>query len=263
MSGLMCHGACHLIEDGFGGLGGVWGVGDGAAYDEVAGAHAQGFGWRGGALLVTGRASGGTDSGDDEGALRACEGAERGDLLRRADEASDSGVEAHAGEEFDLLGRGAVEADGGDLGFIHAGEDGDGEELRWIGDAGEGFAGGGDHGRAAGGVDGEHVDPEARGGAHCAGNGVGDIVKLEVEEDLVAAAQEGFEHGRAGGDEEFEADFEPGACVVKAVNEDGGGGGIGHVQSNDEALPGGFAGISEGGEAGSAEGRIGIEAWHT
>ena len=209
LRGRTLEGFGHLVEDGLGGGGGVLGLGDGAADDQVACAVAEGLGGGGDALLVADAGSGGADAGDDENACWAGEGAEGCDLLRGADEASDAGGDAHAGEQLNLGGRGAVKADGGGLGGIHAGEDGDGEELGWVGQASKGFIGGGEHGRAAGGVDGEHVHAEGSGGADGSGDGVGDVVEFEVEEDGMAALEEGLEDGGSGGDEELKADFEP------------------------------------------------------
>ncbi len=97
-------GCGHFFQDCFGGFGGVGGVGDGAAYDEVAGALAEGFGWGGDALLVACFGAGGADAGSDQYAFRAGERAQGCNLLRGADEAADSGFEAHLGEQIHLGG---------------------------------------------------------------------------------------------------------------------------------------------------------------
>ena len=94
----------HFLENGLGSLGRMGGLGDGAAHDQVAGAQAQGFGGRGDALLVANRGSCGADAGDYQHALGAGERAQRGHLLRRADEAAHPGLEAHAGQQFHLFG---------------------------------------------------------------------------------------------------------------------------------------------------------------
>lgn len=125
-----------------------------------------------------------------------------------------------------MFGGRAAEADGTELRSIQAGEDGDGKELRRAGGTGKRFTGGGEHGGSAGGVEGEHVDAQPGGRANGAGNGVGDIVELEVEEDAMAATQDGLEDRRARGDKELEANLEPRTGVVQPVEKDGGSAGI-------------------------------------
>ena len=119
----------HFGEDLGGGAGGVGGLGDGSADDEVAGAEAEGIGGGADALLVAEVCAGGADAGDDEDGLRSGEGSNGGDLLRRADEAGDACVERHAGEEECLFARRAVVANGLGLCLVNAGEHGDGEKL--------------------------------------------------------------------------------------------------------------------------------------
>jgi len=126
---------CHFGEDGLGGLGGVGSLGDGSADDEVASSLAESVSGGGDPLLVGDLGAGGADAGNDQDTFRAGDGSEGGDFLRRADEAANAGGQAGAGEEFGLLGGRTVEADGGDLGLIHAGEDSDREEFRGIGEA--------------------------------------------------------------------------------------------------------------------------------
>ena len=57
--------------------------------------------------------------------------------------------------------------------------------------------------------------------------------------------QQGFEYPGTGGDEELEPDLEPGAGVVQAIDENGGRGGVGHIQGDDEASARDLSGIAE------------------
>ena len=153
-------GAAHFFEDGVGGSGGIGGLGDGAADDEVAGSGGESGGGSGDAFLVGGGAAGRTDAGDDEsrGGKAVAQG---GDLFGAGDEAVDARGRGGFGEAEDLGFGGVVDADGGSW-LIHAGEDGDSEELgrRWAG--GGGFGSGFEHGGAAGGVDGEEFGRRGR-----------------------------------------------------------------------------------------------------
>src|ERR1035441_1079478 len=214
----------HFFEDGVGGFGGVGGLGDGAAYDQVAGALAEGFGGGGDALLVACLSAGGADAGGDQHAIGAGEGAQGRHLLGRADEAAQPGGEAHPRQQFDLFAGGALDADGADLGRVHAGEHGDGEEFRRVGDAGERGPGGGQHGGTTCGVDGDHAHAQRGGGAHGGGHGVGNVVELEVEEDGVAAPDERLENGGTGGDKKLQPHLEPLAVALELGDEAGGGG---------------------------------------
>ncbi len=101
------------------------------------------------------------------------------------------------------------------------------------------------HGGSTRGVNGHHADTEACGGANSAGNGVGNIMEFQVEEDGVAAIEERFEDGGTGGDEEFETNFEPDAGAFQAVEEIYRCGLVGHIESDDQALAGAFYGVQD------------------
>jgi hypothetical protein len=226
----------HLSQNRRCGGNGVRSMGDGAADDQVAGALAQGFGGRGYALLVADGGAHGADAGDDEYALRAGEGTEGSNLLWGADKAANSFGDAHAGKKVNLSGGCAIEANGRDLGGIHAGEHGDGEQLRPVWHAFKGIAGGGQHRRSTRGVDSEHVDAESGDRAYGSGHRIGNVVELQIEKDGVAALEERFKDGRAGGGEQLQAYFEPLASALKLVGQSDGGSGVGDIEGHDQAL---------------------------
>jgi len=128
------------------------------------------------------------------------------------------------------------DAGGLELRLVHAGENGDGEELGWIRQAGGGFGGGGEHGGASAGMDGEELRAERRDRTHRGGDGVGNVVEFQVEEDGVAAIPERLNDGAPSGEVEFEADFEPLAGPFKTVDESEGFGSRREVEGDDEAL---------------------------
>jgi len=227
-------GGGHFLEDGFGGGGGVGGLGNGAADDEVTGALAKGFRGGGNAALVADLGAGGADARNDEDAFRAGKSAEGGDLLGGADESADSGSQAHAGQQFHLFCWRTIKADSADLDLIHAGEHGDGEQFRGIGQSIERGTGSSEHGGATAGVDIEHVDSQAGCGANGSCDGVGDVVKFQVEKDLVATFEDGFKDRGSNGSEQFHAYFEPDAGAMQPLDELGGGGGVGHVEGYNE-----------------------------
>jgi len=233
----LCVGRCgvlHFFEDGISGGGGIGGLGDGAADDEIGRPCGEGSGGSGDAFLVADRCSSGADAGNNEGGGRIVL-AEGGDFFGARDEAGDAGLGGGFCEAEDLVFGRVVDADGGELKLIHAGEDGDGEELRGVGAGGSGFCSGFQHGGAAGGVDGEELGTEGGDGADGARDGVGDVVQFEVKEDGEVAAAELADDGGTFGDEELEADFEPAAEALELVGEGEGWGGAGVVEGDDEA----------------------------
>jgi hypothetical protein len=214
---------------------------------------AEGLGWGGDALLISYFRAGGADARSYQYNFRAGERAEGGNLLRRADEAADSSFEAHFGQELYLSGGLAADADGGELGRVHAGENGYGQQLGRVAEAVESLVGGGKHGGASGGVEGEHADAEGGGGTHRRGYGVGNVVELEVEKDGVAAGQKWFKDGGTCGDEKLQTYFEPEALALELVDQGFSSGGIGDIERYDETLAG-F--VQRVGLAGGCEGRM-------
>ena len=125
-------------------------------------------------------------------------------------------VLGESGEAEDLLGGGGGDADAGEFVRVHAGEDGDGEKARRAGGGG-GLGCGVHHGGASAGVDGEEGGSGVGGGADGSGYGVGDVVELEVEEDVEAAVAKLLHDGVAGGVVELHPDFEPLTSLAEAV----------------------------------------------
>lgn len=229
-----------LVHDGFGGFSRVGGLGDGPAYDEETGTGFYGSSGGGDALLVASASARRTDARNHQNTLGTGESAQRAHFLRGADKAIDTRCQSHAGQKLGLFGGRAADCDGLKLLRIHTGEDGDGEQLRRVWDAFECGAGGGEHGRATKRMESDHARAMCCGGAHCPGHRVGDIVQLEIEEDGMAAVDELFDYGWASGGEELQADFEPVAMVLEAVDEIKGSRRIGRIQGHDQPAAGFF-----------------------
>ena len=85
-------------------------------------------------------------------------------------------------------------------------------------------------------MDGEQGCSRPGGGADGSGYGVGDVVELEVEEDVEAAVAEVFDEAVAGGVVELHADFEPLAGVAETVYEIERLTGVGEVEGHGEAV---------------------------
>jgi hypothetical protein len=68
--------------------------------------------------------------------------------------------------------------------------------------------------------------------ADSSGYGVGDVVKLEIEEDVEAAVAELVDERCSGGVEEFHADFEPLAGLFEAIDQSESLGGVGKIESD-------------------------------
>ena len=75
------------------------------------------------------------------------------------------------------------------------------------------------HRRAAGRVDVDHPDAEPRGRGDRAGDGVRDVVELQVEEHAIAAADQLFDERRAVAGEQPAADLEAADRAAQRVGE--------------------------------------------
>ncbi len=172
------------------------------------------------AALIAECGSSGPNAGNDERGFGCELGAEQSDLFGGTDhsELRSSCLLRQLGEAKDLLCGRIGDADSVELGGIHAGENGDGEEL---GSARNGCCFGccANHRFASTGVNRQQGSTAVRDRANGSSDGVGNVVELEVEEDLEAAMAQGFEQRIAGGVEEFHADLEPAASAIEAVDE--------------------------------------------
>ena len=122
---------------------------------------------------------------------------------------------------------------GVEVGAVERGEDGDGEELRR--GVAAAFGGGGDHVRVA--VDGEEVGGDGGGeAAGGGGDGGADVEELHVEEDALALGLELAGEVEAAGGEEAEADLVEADLVAEGLGEGAGGGGVGEVEADDQAV---------------------------
>ena len=125
----MCwlQGALDLGGDGAGGGLRIVGGGDGTADDEVVGSGADGILGSDNARLVSGNATGRTDSGRDEGESCAESMAQARGFLGRGNDAATSGAESQSGESenlrFDIIG----DANFDEIGRGERGEDGYGQ----------------------------------------------------------------------------------------------------------------------------------------
>ncbi len=246
----LSRGGGDFVKDGGGSRGGVGRLRDGATDDEEICSGGDGGRGRGHALLVAGGGAGRTDAGDDQrdGGKR---GADGGNFPGAEDQAVNAGLPGQGGKAIHLGCRRAGHADGAELFRVHAGEHCDGQKPRRAGEAGGGGRGGFQHGGAPGSVEGEQAGPGGRRGADGSGDGVGNVVQLEIEEDGKAAVGEGGDDGRAFGNEQLEADLEPAAGGAETVGEGESRGGVGYVERDDEAVLGWSGGVSH---AGSPEG---------
>ncbi len=96
--------------------------------------------------------------------------------------------------------------------------------------------GGSQHLATARGVHGEHADAQLGGLADGCGDGGGDVVILEVEEDLPAGADEIADYLRAFGGIELHPDFVAEGGIAHGRHDLVGGGRGRYIQSNDQTL---------------------------
>lgn len=212
--------AGHFRQDAPGGFGAVDRSQDGAAHDDVAGAVFHGLDRRQDAFLVSGLGTGRSDTRCDDEKFGAELLPQDRQLPRRGDHAIHAGTLGESGTGEDFIRHIAG----------HTGEDGDGY------DPGSGVYGGrgAQHFFAAGAVDGQHEDMVRRGCGHGVGDGMGDVVELQVEEDLPAFTVEKPDDVRADPSEELAANFVD-FDVVAQLADDGRGFGKGvHVERHDK-----------------------------
>ncbi len=117
---------------------------------------------------------------------------------------------------------------------VHACEDSNGEHLQRT--AFCGICGRAEHGRATGGMDSKQVSTGCGGDTRRGGDGIWNIVQLEVEKDVLAALLQSMDDGRAFCQVEFKADLVPENRVAKLVDEAEGVGGRGNVKGDDELV---------------------------
>ena len=116
-----------------------------------------------------------------------------------------------------------------------AGEDRDRDEQRRARHARDRVARRAHHRFAAARVHVDHPHAQPRGRAARAGDGVGDVVELEVEEHIEAALLQLLHHRRSRGDEELLADLHAAKLGIEARGDRERRLGIGEVQRNDDA----------------------------
>ena len=152
-----------------------------------------------------------------------------------------AGLDGHASQEADLfLGR-PLDTDGVQLGLVHGGQDRDGEELAVRqGDIGR-LAGSGDHLGTTGGVEGEEGTGTTLEALHRRGDGVGNVMQLEVEEDLEAQGMEFVDDARTMTREELQAEFHPGEVAGQGASQGQGFLLRFDVEGEDQAATGGHA----------------------
>ena len=156
--------------------------------------------------MITGFRTGWANARGDKLYFRRQQLSQRGDFLGGTHKPLEPGGNGELGKMLHLFAGGFLDAQFGEVAFVHAGEDGNAKDERSV------FAGsffcGAEHGGAAAGVDGEHLDIEPSGGGDGFGDGVGDVVKFEVEKDA------GAEVANAA-DDEVVNEPESGSCAAK------------------------------------------------
>ena len=189
----------------------------------MARAGAGGFAGGHDAGLVAGVSAAGTDARSNEGDVGRKDGAERGKFERGTNKAAQTGVDGETAEAHDLFVGGGGDAGLGEALGAHGREHSDAEQQQVRGVLLLGFDGPLHHLAAAGGVQGEHLDREGRDGFDGLGDGVGDVVELEVEEDVKAEVGDFANAVGAAGGEHFEAHLNPanGALELAKGGSDG------------------------------------------
>src|SRR6185437_2418891 len=164
--------------------------------------------------------AGGADTRRNQRERLAERRAKLGRLLRRTHDAVEAAVAREAGEPQRLARRRVRDAGLGEGLRVEARQHRHRDEERpgkafGSGSGSDGFAGGDEHRPAAGRVNVEHPYTEARRRGAGAGDGVRNIVELEVEEEAEAASDELAHDLRARSNDELLADLDRAAARVE------------------------------------------------
>jgi hypothetical protein len=206
-----------------GGGAGIFGGGDRPADDQVAGTRTNGLGGRGHPRLVVQRRVCRPHSRHHNQEFRPAGPAYRLCLLRGGDHAVKPSLFCQQ-RKSDYAGRGrAGNTDAPEGRFVHARQYRNAQQRGGLFLTGQGFARGTHHGEPAQrmDVDQAHLG-EVRSGGHGAGHRVGNIVKLEIEEDFEAQARDFFDRSRAFRCEELQANLEQARRTAKATRQGAG-----------------------------------------
>jgi hypothetical protein len=162
------------------------------------------------------------------------------DLLGRANDPIQARRFGQPGQAQDLGSDVGRQAHLFEVGAFEAGENGDPEQnglgiLAALGRGPGRFGGLGHHLPPARSVDGHHLDAVLEGRPDRSGHGVGDVVELEVEEDILAQGLELAEERRALGREELQPDLERPGVLEPADEGDALLLGL-HVEGDDDAV---------------------------
>lgn len=136
--------------------------------------------------------------------------------MARADDAVETRFAGQRGKADDLVVRGAANADIIEIGRVEAGEHGDADHL---GRASRDRLGLFHHRAAARSVDGQDRGFERTQRLDRLGNGVRDVMQLEVEEDRQAELRHFVHPVMAVGAEEFEAELQPADMVAHPLRQ--------------------------------------------
>src|SRR4029077_3901782 len=132
----------------------------------------------------------GADAGGYDGEVVAQFGAHRGGLVGGGDDALASVVKGQGGEAKDFFAHRSLEPDFLHFILVEAGENGNAEyQQSWVDDAGR-VHGGVEHFAAACGVNRQHTDAEPGGLVHGRRHRAGNVVILQVEEDVASRGDE-------------------------------------------------------------------------
>jgi hypothetical protein len=144
------------------------------------------------------------------------------------------------GQPHDLIGGGAVLADAPEVAFVEAGQHGDGDHQRPRRSTSRRVGGRGHHRAAACGMDVEHERLQRQRRANGRGHGVGDVVKLEIQEQgrRGRRVHDGANALGALGREEFETELDAAADRREGSGERRCARDIGRVESGEQTLRG-------------------------
>ncbi len=185
-----------------------------------------------GALLVAHCGAGGADAGDDEKAVAPLL-THRTDLVPRTDDAVETGLMRQLCQSQHVVVRASRKADPRDVGIVEAGEHGDRDDL--------GVRTGGrlgilHHRAATGGMDGDDSGFEHMDGLHRGGDGVGDVMQLEVEKDRQADLRDLVHAVMAMRAEEFQPQLHPADMSAHLLHQSGGAGQIGKIDREIDGI---------------------------
>jgi hypothetical protein len=209
-----------FVRDGLSGSAWISSSCDGAADDEEICARASGLRRSGDAGLIVCGGARGPDGGNQSEEIRSAGAADRGNLLRRGDNAIEARFSCEQGQSNRSGANSSYQADATHGRRVQTCQYCDAQQRGPASVSSESFAGRTHHSQTAGSVERKEADSRESGsGNNCPSDGVRNIVEFQVKEDFSASGCELLNCPGSFGGEELASNFEQVGDALKPLGQ--------------------------------------------